>query len=48
MVHHIQTKIWFTFNNTNNFDMVALKRDKVLENSIKNASYNVTILIFVG
>jgi hypothetical protein len=28
--------------------MVALKRDKVLENSIKNASYNVTILIFVG
>jgi hypothetical protein len=25
MVHHIQTKIWFTYNNTNNYDMVVIK-----------------------
>jgi hypothetical protein len=29
MVHHIQTKIWFNYNNTNN------NYDMVLKNSIK-------------
>jgi hypothetical protein len=53
MVHHIQTKIWFPYNNTNNYDMVAinkwtLKRDKVLKNSMLNVSYIVTILSMLG
>jgi len=53
MVHYIQTKIWLIYNNINNYDMVAikkmiLKRNKILKNLVKNVSYNVTILIFVG
>jgi hypothetical protein len=53
MVHHIQTKIWFTYNNTNNNDMVAIKRstlkkDKDLKILVRNASYNIRILISIG
>jgi hypothetical protein len=54
MVQHIQTKIWFTYNNRNNYGMVAirrliLKRDKNLKKLVKKfTSYNVTILIFIG
>jgi hypothetical protein len=52
MVHHIQTKIWFTYN-TNNYDMVTIKRltlkkDKVLKILVKNASYNIVIWFFGG
>jgi hypothetical protein len=44
MIHH---------NNTNNFDMVAikrltLKRDKKFKILIRNASYNITILNSIG
>ncbi len=53
MVHHIQTKIRFTYNNTNNYDTMAIRRlifkkDKILKKLIKNASYNTTILISMG